>query len=123
MQERTILLAEDNEENYFVVRSNLKKLDHVTLKWCQDGVETLEALEQGLLPDLLLIDIQMPRMDGIELVKHIRENDQWKHLPLIAVTASVFAEMKERYYEAGFDGILEKPFSRSDLLKTVEPYL
>lgn len=123
MSERTILLAEDNEENYFVVQSNLKKLKHVDLKWCRDGLEAIEALEKGLMPDVLLIDIQMPRMDGVELAQRIRQDARWKHLPMIAVTASIFAEMKERYHEAGFDAILEKPFSRSVLLEILEPYL
>jgi CheY-like chemotaxis protein len=70
--------------------------------------------------DLFLVDIEMPKIGGLELVGWIRDQKRFVNKPVIAVTASVFAEMKKMYLEKGFDFILEKPFSRKDLLEIIQ---
>lgn len=116
-----IFLAEDNEDNYLVIRSNLRKLNaDVELIWAEDGKIAIEMLKNMDDIDLFLIDIEMPHINGIELTSWIRSQDKFADKPAIAVTASVFAEMKKMYLEKGFDDILEKPFSRKDLLDTIQ---
>ena len=117
-----ILLAEDNEDNYMVIRSNLRRSNPpVELIWTENGEEALKKLEEKVF-DLVLLDIQMPVMDGMETIRRIRGDARFKDLPVVAVTASVFAEMKEGYMSEGFDAVLEKPFSRQELLDLIERY-
>jgi len=116
-----IFLAEDNEDNHLVVKSNLRKLKTpVELLWAQDGVIAIEMLKNQENIDLFLIDIEMPNMGGVELTSWIRSQERFKKKPIIAVTASVFAEMKKMYFDKGFDYILEKPFSRKELLTKLQ---
>ncbi len=117
-----IFLAEDNEDNYLVVKSNLRKLQTpVELVWAQDGkiaIEMLNSEEYEI--DLFLIDIEMPNLGGVELTRWIRFQEAYGSKPIIAVTASVFADMKKMYLDKGFDFILEKPFSRQELLDILQ---
>ncbi|OHE09974.1 MAG: hypothetical protein A2513_07680 [Sulfurimonas sp. RIFOXYD12_FULL_33_39] len=116
-----IFLAEDNEDNHLVIKSNLRKLNtSVELIWAEDGRVAIDMLENIDSIDLFLIDIEMPNVNGIELTKWIRSQERFADKPIIAVTASVFAEMKKMYLEKGFDNILEKPFSRKELLETIQ---
>lgn len=116
-----IFLAEDNEDNYMIVKSNLKKMQEIPeLLWAQDGEIAIEMLSKEDDIDLFLVDIEMPKIGGLELVSWIREQKRFVNKPVIAVTASVFAEMKKMYIEKGFDFILEKPFSRKDLLEIIQ---
>ena len=116
-----IFLAEDNEDNYMIVKSNLKKMQEIPeLLWAQDGEIAIEMLSKEEDIDLFLVDIEMPKMGGLELVGWIKAQERFVNKPVIAVTASVFAEMKKIYIEKGFDFILEKPFSRKDLLEIIQ---
>jgi CheY-like chemotaxis protein len=116
-----IFLAEDNEDNYMIVKSNLKKLQEpLELLWAQDGEIAIEMLGNEENIDLFLVDIEMPKIGGLELTNWIREQERFANKPIIAVTASVFAEMKKMYLEKGFDFILEKPFSRKELLDIIQ---
>ncbi len=116
-----IFLAEDNEDNYLIVKSNLKKVQEpVELLWAQDGEIGIEMLEREDNIDIFLIDIEMPKIGGLELTNWIREQERFANKPIIAVTASVFAEMKKMYLEKGFNFILEKPFSRKELLDIIQ---
>ena len=112
-----IFLAEDNDDNYLVIKSNLKKLQMpIELLWAKDGQIGIDVLSNEDNIDLFLVDIEMPHVDGVELTKWIRSQERFENKPIIAVTASVFAEMKKMYFEKGFDYILEKPFERKELL-------
>ena len=112
-----IFLAEDNEDNYLVVKSNLRKLKHpVELLWAKDGEEGINILEGQSEIAVFLVDVEMPKIGGLELAQWIRNQERFDEVPIIAITASVFAEMKKRYLEEGMDHILEKPFSRKDFL-------
>ena len=112
-----IFLAEDNEDNYLVVKSNLRKLKVQTeLIWAEDGQQAKDILQNQNNIDIFLLDIEMPRVDGLELVKWIHTQERFKGVPIVAITASVFANMKKNYEQKGFDYILEKPFSRNELL-------
>ncbi len=118
----TVFLAEDNEESFFVVQSNLKKIDDtITLFRAADGNEAIQLLNGGtFMPDILFIDINMPNKDGLQVIRWIKEQPALQHIPAIAITASVFAEMKASYIEHGFDHILEKPFTRAEMAILLE---
>ena len=112
-----IFLAEDNEDNYLVIKSNLRKLEMpVELLWAKDGQIGIDILSKEDDIDIFLVDIEMPRINGVELTNWIRSQERFSIKPIIAVTASVFAEMKKMYLQKGFDYILEKPFARKDFL-------
>jgi len=116
-----IFLAEDNEDNYLVVKSNLKKLEMpIELLWAKDGSIAIEMLGHEDKIDIFLVDIEMPNIDGVELTKWIRSQKRFMYVPIVAITASVFAEMKKMYLDKGFDFILEKPFSRKEFLSMLQ---
>lgn len=119
-----IFLAEDNEDNYLVVKSNLKKVQiPIELLWAKDGQIGIDMLSHEDNIDIFLIDIEMPRVNGIELTSWIRSQERFSKKPIIAVTASVFAEMKTMYLEKGFDYILEKPFARREFLDMLQKFV
>ncbi len=105
-----ILLAEDNEINLLAMRVQLERGGHqVTV--ARDGLEALERYREGTF-DLALIDVQMPNMDGVEVVKRIRDReaeDGNERLPVFAVTAYALDEQKVQFMGAGFDEIIVKP--------------
>lgn len=116
-----IFLAEDNEDNYLIIKSNLRKIEEpIELLWAKDGEIGIEMLQSEDSIDLFLIDIEMPKIDGLELTSWIRKQERFCDKPIIAVTASVFAEMKKMYLEKGFNFILEKPFARKEFLQIVQ---
>lgn len=112
-----IFLAEDNEDNFLVVKSNVRKIkEDIELVWAKDGQEAMEMLESESGIKVFLVDIEMPKIGGVELAKWIRSQERFNETPIVAITASVFSEMKKNYLEEGFDYILEKPFARKDFL-------
>lgn len=116
-----IFLAEDNEDNYLIVKSNLRKFEiPVELLWAKDGQIGMDMLRNEKDIDIFLVDIEMPNVDGIELTNWIRKQEQFLGVPIVAVTASVFAEMKKMYLEKGFDYILEKPFARNEFISMLK---
>jgi signal transduction histidine kinase/DNA-binding response OmpR family regulator len=116
-----VLVAEDNPVNQLVVTTILQKRGFkVTV--APNGLEALNALERERA-DLVLMDIQMPEMDGIEAAKRIRQNPDWKGIPIIAMTAHAMIGDKERCLGAGMDAYLSKPVAPSHLMKTIETYL
>lgn len=111
-----VLVVEDNRVNQLVIKGLLKKLG-CQYTVCGDGLIALENLMTNPLPDLVLSDLQMPNMDGYQLVKSVRANDQLKHLHVVALTAAATAEEHRRTQEAGFNGFLTKPIEKSKLLE------
>lgn len=116
-----ILIVEDNEKNLKLVRDVLQV----------KGYETLEAVtaEDGLKiarekkPTLILMDIQLPGMNGIEALKALRAAPATAKIPVIAITASVMQQDRQQIMNAGFDGFIEKPVNLRGLLDTVQRWL
>lgn len=109
----TVLVVEDNVTNRKVVEALLKK--HGLQSICaENGQEAVDTLHDGLRPSLILMDMQMPVMDGIMATQHIRAWEQESglpHLPIVALTANAFEEDSKRCMEAGMDDFLAKPIN------------
>jgi len=113
-----ILLVEDNLINQQIAASMLQ--DHgAVIHIADNGQDALEALHHGDF-DLVLMDIQMPVMDGCSAIKIIRSETKWRNLPVVALTANVMADDIERYKTMGFNAHLAKPFARHQLLQMVQ---
>lgn len=108
-----ILLVEDNQVNQLVASSILKKLGH-TVESAENGQRALDAMAAGEF-DLILMDCQMPIMDGYEATRRIRQNSDWQQVPIIAVTANVMQGDRDDCITAGMNDYVTKPYKREEL--------
>jgi len=113
-----ILLVEDNPVNQLVAKGMLVKLGCEVLLATQ-GSEALEQLEQEAV-DMVLMDCNMPVMDGYEASRRIRQDGRWPALPIVALTANAMPEERERCRAAGMNDYLAKPFRREELLALID---
>lgn len=118
-----ILLAEDNLVNQRLAVKILEKMGHA-VSVAANGKIAVEYQENEMF-DLILMDVQMPEMDGLEATKAIREREKGtnSHIPILAMTAYAMKEDKERCVEAGMDGYLSKPIDAQELFDTIENLL
>jgi CheY-like chemotaxis protein len=117
MEQRTVLYIEDNFHNRRIVRKILRSQGYTVLE-AEDGITGLEMVKQEK-PPLILLDINLPGMDGLEVLARIRENDELQETPVIALTASAMRGDRERFLAAGCDDYLSKPIRALDLIKKV----
>lgn len=115
-----ILYVEDNFENKLFVRRVIESMGHEMLE-AETGYQSLDMAAERP-PDLILMDINIPGMDGLETTVKFKENGDLSHIPVIALTANAMKGDKERCLAAGCDGYLQKPIGVSDLRKTVQEY-
>ena len=116
-----ILIVEDNEKNLKLVRDVLqvKGYDTVEAGTAEEGIQL--ALQRR--PDLVLMDIQLPGMNGIEALKVLRADPATEQIPVVAITASVMQQDRQQIIDSGFDGFIEKPFNLRDFLSAVQAAL
>ena len=116
-----ILIVEDNEKNMKLVRDVLQVKGYATLEAgnAEDGIRL--AAEHR--PDLVLMDIQLPGMNGIDALGVLRADPATADIPVIAVTASVMQQDRKQITEAGFDGYIGKPINLKEFLDTVRAML
>ena len=121
MANELILIIEDNEKNRKLARDVLQVKGYKTIETetAEEGIKL--AIEQ--LPALILMDIQLPGMDGMTALKQLRANPQTKNIPVIAVTASAMTYRRQTMLAEGFDGYQSKPISVKDFLGEVERVL
>jgi two-component system, cell cycle response regulator DivK len=121
MANELILIIEDNEKNRKLVRDLLQVKGHMTIEseTAEEGLKL--ALEKS--PALILMDIQLPGMDGITALKQLRANPQTKSIPVIAITASAMTNNRQTMLAEGFDGYQSKPISVKDFLGELERVL
>ncbi|MCO6056852.1 response regulator [Pseudomonas sp. MOB-449] len=116
-----VLLVEDNAVNQLVAKGMLAKLGCEVLL-AGHGAEALSRLEQTAV-DLVLMDCNMPVMDGYEATRRIRQSGRWPDLPIIALTANALPDERERCHAAGMDDYLAKPFRREELVALLNTWL
>ena len=118
-----LLLVEDNVVNQKVVTAILRKKGYA-IDVANDGREALAKLDAAAEPyDVVLMDIQMPVMDGLEATRVIRKNPRWDRLPIVAMTAHAMNGDKERCFQAGMDSYVSKPIQPAHLIGTIEKHL
>jgi two-component system cell cycle response regulator DivK len=113
-----VLIVEDNEKNMKLVRDVLQVKGYTTLEagTAEDGLK----IARERIPDLILMDIQLPGMSGIDALKALRAEPATAAIPVIAITASVMQQDRQQIVSAGFDGFIEKPVNLRNLLESVE---
>jgi signal transduction histidine kinase/ActR/RegA family two-component response regulator len=118
-----LLLVEDNLVNQKVVIAILRKRGFA-VDIANDGAQALAMLETAETAyDLVLMDVQMPVMDGVQATRHMRRNTRWHSLPVIAMTAHAMSGDKERFIEAGMNAYIAKPIQAAHLVATIEKLL
>lgn len=116
-----ILVAEDNAVNRELLRELLEARGYTVSEAC-DGQEALQMIEEAP-PELLLLDIGMPVLDGFAVIRRIRENPRLASLPVVAVTAYAMRGDQEKILNSGFDGYLSKPLNASSLSQELDRLL
>ena len=116
-----ILIVEDNERNLELVRDILQAKGHDTLeaRTAEEGLKVAHAQT----PQLILMDIQLPGMNGIEALKALRAEPGTAGIPIVAITASVMQSDRQEIMSAGFDGFIEKPITVRSFMDVVEAAL
>lgn len=118
---KVVLLIEDNEQNRYLATFLLEK-HGFTVVAAVDGVRAIE-LAQASPPQLILLDIQLPRLDGYDVARALRANTALRGVPIIAVTSYAMPGDRERALNAGCDGYIEKPINPDTFVSEVEKFL
>jgi two-component system cell cycle response regulator DivK len=118
---KTVLIVEDNELNMKLFHDLLEAHGYDTLQ-TKDGMEALKLARQHR-PDLILMDIQLPEVSGLEVTKWIKEDDELRSIPIIAVTAFAMKGDEEKIREGGCEAYIAKPISVANFLEVVERFL
>ena len=116
-----VLIVEDNDKNLKLQRDVLRfhGFDTIEATNAEDGI----ALARERKPQLVLMDIQLPGIDGVSALQRLREDAATASIPVVAVTASVMKEDRERFENAGFDGFITKPISVKAFPEQVRGYI
>jgi len=117
----TILIVEDNEKNMKLVRDILRHHGHTTLE-ATTGIDGVRLAREER-PDLILMDIQLPDIDGIAALGRIREENSLDATPVVAVSASVMPDDQQKIVNSGFDAFITKPLNLKQFLETVQRLL
>ena len=120
MTSRQILVVEDNERNMRLFCDVLRASGYRTLE-ATTGEQAVELVFEHR-PDLVLMDIQLPDIDGVEALGRVRADDGFASVPILALTAQAMEGDRERFLAAGFDGYLSKPVDIAEFVATVKRY-
>jgi two-component system cell cycle response regulator DivK len=118
---KTILVVEDNDLNMRLFHDLLEMHGYNILQ-AREGSTALNLARQHC-PDLIILDVQLPGMSGLEVTKWLKEDDVLKAIPIIAVTALALKGDEQRIRDAGCDAYIAKPMSTSKFLRTIEQFL
>ncbi len=118
---KSILVVEDQEDNRQILRDLLGASDYEMVE-AENGQEAIDAVAKKK-PDLILMDIQLPVMDGYEATRRIKANPDWKSIPIIVVTSYALSGDAEKARAAGCDDYVTKPYSPRQLLAKIREYL
>ncbi len=118
---KTVLVVEDNDLNMKLFHDLLEAHGYNIIQ-TKDGMDALRLARQHR-PDLILMDIQLPEVSGLEVTKWIKEDDNLKSIPVVAVTAFAMKGDEEKIREGGCEAYIAKPISVTNFLQTVERFL
>jgi len=118
---KTVMVVEDNDLNMKLFHDLLEAHGYNILQ-TKDGMEALKMAREHR-PDLILMDIQLPEVSGLEVTKWIKEDDNLKSIPVVAVTAFAMKGDEEKIREGGCEAYIAKPISVTNFLETVERFL
>jgi two-component system cell cycle response regulator DivK len=118
---RKILIVEDNEDSRELVVKVLRNKGYITVE-AVDGEDAIEKVVSER-PDLILLDISIPKLDGYEVAKRLKSREDVKDIPIVAVTAHAMKGDREKVIAAGFEGYISKPVNVRELPDQVRSYL
>ena len=118
--QRTIFVIDDNDMNLTVAREALKEQYRVIT--IPSALKMFNHLEK-VKPDIILLDVYMPDMDGFEALSNLKNNNEYKDIPVIFLTGTINSSITERGYELGVVDFILKPFSKSDLIDKINSHL
>ena len=121
MGNSTILIVEDNELNMKLFHDLLEAHGYKTLQ-TRNGIDAI-ALARKHRPDLIVMDIQLPEVSGLDVTKWLKEDDSLRHIPIVAVTAFAMKGDEERIREGGCEAYVSKPISVSRFLETIRQFI
>jgi len=118
---KKILYIEDNEQNLYLVTFILEKNGYEVIA-ARDGLEGIKSAA-NILPELILLDIQLPRMDGYAVAQELRSNPDLEGIPIVAVTSYAMVGDRDKALAAGCNGYIEKPINPDTFVQQVEQHL
>ena len=118
---KTVMIVEDNELNMKLFNDLLESRGYNVIQ-TRSGMEALD-LARAHMPDLILMDIQLPEVSGLVVTKWLKDDDQLAHIPVVAVTAFAMKGDEERILQGGCEGYISKPISVSHFLETIAQYI
>ncbi len=116
------ILVVDDEPNIALSLNYLMERAGYSVRIAADGEEAIEAVKEAL-PDLILLDVNMPKMNGYEVCELVRTNPQWKHIPIVMLTAKGRDIEREKGLAVGADEYITKPFSTQEVVEKVRVIL
>ena len=116
-----ILIADDNEMNRSLIVALLQRKGHEALE-AEDGAQAVKLAKEHI-PVLIIMDIQMPVLDGISALRMLRADESTKKIPVIAVTSYAMKGDREKFLSEGFDGYISKPININEVGKFIEQYI
>jgi len=118
---KTVMIVEDNELNMKLFNDLLESRGYRVIQ-TRNGLEALD-LARAHMPDLILMDIQLPEVSGLVVTKWLKDDEQLAHIPVIAVTAFAMKGDEERILQGGCEGYISKPISVARFLETIAQYI
>jgi two-component system cell cycle response regulator DivK len=118
---KTVMIVEDNELNMKLFNDLLESRGYNVIQ-TRNGMEALD-LARAHMPDLILMDIQLPEVSGLVVTKWLKDDEQLAHIPVVAVTAFAMKGDEERILQGGCEGYISKPISVSHFLETIAQYI
>ncbi len=118
---KKIMIVEDDEKSLYLAKFILEKENYEVIE-ARDGLEALDKVSRET-PDLILMDMQLPRLDGYEATRRIKADEKLSKIPVVALTAYAMKGDREKTLEAGCSGHIEKPIDPSTFVEEVKKYL
>lgn len=119
--QKKILIVEDNDLNLKLFRDLLEANGYATYE-TKEGIEAI-SMTRNIMPDLIIMDIQLPEISGLDITRKIKADAQINHVPIIAVTAFAMKDDEQKIMAAGCEAYLSKPIAIDDFLKTIRRFL